>query len=61
MTQVRVRPPTFVIFSNTPDGVEESYKRYLKNRLRDQYGFEGTPLRLQIKRKRRPGEEHEED
>ena len=60
MTQVRVRPPTFVIFSNTPDGVEENYKRYLQNRLREQYGFEGTPLRLQIKRKRRPGEEHEE-
>lgn len=60
MTQVRVRPPTFVIFTNTPDGVEESYKRYLKNRLRESYGFEGTPLRLQVKRKRRPGEEHEE-
>ncbi|MED5372303.1 MAG: ribosome biogenesis GTPase Der [Myxococcota bacterium] len=61
MTQVRVRPPTFVLFANTPEGVEESYKRYLVNRLRDAYGFEGTPIRIDIKRKRRPGEDYEEE
>jgi GTP-binding protein len=60
MTQVRVRPPTFVVFSNTPEGVEESYKRYLVNRLRDNYGFEGTPLRLHFRKKRKPGEAKED-
>jgi len=56
MTQVRVRPPTFVIFSNTPEGVKAPYKRYLENRLRSTYGFEGTPLRIQLRKKRKPGE-----
>ena len=61
MTQVRVRPPSFVIWSNTPEGVDETYKRYLQNRLRKAYGFEGTPLRIDFKKKRRPGEVVEED
>jgi len=61
MTQVRVRPPTFMISCNTPEGVVPAYKRYLQNRLREIYGFEGTPLRLNFKRKRRPGEAHEGD
>jgi len=53
MTQVRVRPPTFTVFCNTPEGVAEPYKRYLKNRLRGAFSFEGTPIRVQFKRKRR--------
>ncbi len=61
MTQVRVRPPTFVIFSNTPEGVHETYKRYLQNRLRDQYGFAGTPLRIQFRKKRRSGDDRTEN
>jgi len=56
MTQVRIRPPTFVIWSNTPEGIKPPYKRYLENRLRSKYGFEGTPLRLQFRKKRKPGE-----
>ncbi len=56
MTQARVRPPSFVVWANTPDGVPTSYKRYLENRLRDAYGFEGTPIRIAIRQKRRPGE-----
>ncbi len=60
MTQVRVRPPTFTIFCNTPDGIGEGYDRYLQNRLRDQFGFFGSPLRVQYRRKRRPGEAKEE-
>ncbi len=57
ITQARVRPPTFVVWANTPEGVGEPYKRYLQNRLREVYGFQGSPLRLQVRRKRRPGEE----
>ena len=56
MSQVRVRPPTFNIWCNTPEGVIDSYKRFLTNRLRDTYGFEGTPLRLFFLQKRRVGE-----
>lgn len=56
MTQVRVRPPTFTVFCNSPDGIEEPYNRYLQNKMREQFGFEGTPLRIQYRRKRRPGE-----
>jgi len=57
MTQTRVRPPTFALFSNTPEGVGEGYKRYLKNRLRETYDLWGTPLRLHMKRRRKLGEE----
>jgi GTP-binding protein len=56
MTQVRVRPPTFTVFCNSPDGVGDAYDRYLQNRLREQFGFFGSPLRVQYRRKRRPGE-----
>jgi len=45
-TQVAVEPPTFVIFTNQPDGIHFSYERYLINRLRAAFGFDGTPLRL---------------
>jgi GTP-binding protein len=56
MTQTRVRPPTFVVWSNSPDAVKTGYRRYLENRLREMYGFDGTPLRLQLRKKRKPGE-----
>ena len=50
-TQVRDRPPVFAIFSNYPKGVKESYRRYLENRIRDAFGFEGVPLTLSFKQK----------
>jgi len=45
-TQVRTRPPSFVIFTNQPDSIHFSYERYLINKFREAFGFEGTPLRL---------------
>ena len=45
-TQVAVAPPTFVIFVNDPELIHFSYRRYLENRIRDDYGFLGTPIRL---------------
>jgi GTP-binding protein len=45
-TQVAVAPPTFVIFVNEPALIHFSYRRYLENRIRDAYGFLGTPIRL---------------
>ncbi len=55
-TQTRIRPPTFAVFCNTPEGIGPAYRRYLANRLRETYGFEGTPLRLHLKRRRKLGE-----
>jgi GTPase len=45
-TQVAVGPPTFVIFVNDPELIHFSYQRYLENRIRDRYGFLGTPIKL---------------
>jgi len=56
MTQVGVRPPSFVIKANTDRGLHFSYVRYLENRLRAEFGFTGTPLRLSIQ-KRQTGED----
>jgi len=51
LTQATTRPPTFVLWANTPDGLAPSYKRFLANRLRERYGFRGTPIRIAIKAK----------
>jgi GTP-binding protein len=45
-TQAAVGPPTFVIFVNDPELIHFSYRRYLENRIRAEYGFLGTPIRL---------------
>ena len=44
MTQVSVRPPTFVLFVNDTELLHFSYKRYIENQLREAFGFEGTPI-----------------
>jgi GTP-binding protein len=48
-TQAEVNPPTFVFFVNDARLVHFSYRRYLENRLRRSFGFDGTPLRLVFK------------
>jgi GTPase len=50
-TQVRSGPPVFAFFVNHPQGVKESYKRYLENRLREAFGFEGVPITVIFKQK----------
>ena len=45
-TQVAVAPPTFVFFAREAGSVHFSYSRYLENRLREAFGFDGTPIRL---------------
>ncbi len=52
ITQARARPPTFVLWANKPDGLSQSYKRFLANRLRESYGFKGTPIRIATKEKK---------
>ena len=49
MTQVAVKPPTFVLFVNDAELMHFSYKRYLENRLRDAFGFKGTPIHFIIR------------
>ena len=51
-TQVRSDPPTFMIYVNDPKLMHFSYRRFLDNRLREEYGFLGTPIRLVVKGRR---------
>lgn len=51
-TQVKIKPPTFVIFVNEPEIMHFSYQRYLENKLREAFGFEGTPLSMIIRGKK---------
>jgi len=48
-TQIGVAPPTILLSMNHPDELHFSYKRYLENRLRDTFGFEGTPIHLKVR------------
>ena len=45
-TQVRVAPPTLVIHTSHPEGIDVTYKRYILNRLRDAFDFEGIPIQV---------------
>jgi GTP-binding protein len=51
-TQVRSDPPTFMIYVNDPKLAHFSYRRYLENQLREEYGFLGTPIRIVMKGRR---------
>jgi GTP-binding protein len=51
VTQVQTAPPAFVFFANYPDKVHFSYLRYLDNVLRKNFGFEGTPIRLMVRKR----------
>ena len=51
VAQVRTNPPVFAFFCNHPQGVKESYRRYLENRLRAAFGFEGVPMILTFRSK----------
>jgi GTP-binding protein len=50
--QTGVAPPTFVFFTNVATTFHFSYQRYLENRLRDEFGFEGTPIRIHVRARR---------
>jgi GTP-binding protein len=48
-TQTGVSPPTFVLFCTDPAAVQPAYRRFLENRLRERFDFEGTPVRLRLR------------
>jgi len=51
VTQTETAPPTFVFFVNHPQLVDKSYRQYLSNQLRAEFGFEGSPIRIKFRRK----------
>jgi GTP-binding protein len=51
ITQVATKPPVFALFVGHPQDVGPAYLRYLEHRLREEYGFTGTPLRLLVRKK----------
>jgi GTP-binding protein len=52
-TQVAIKPPSFVIFTNQPEGIHFSYERYLSNKFREAFGFSGAPLKLMFRGRER--------
>ena len=52
-TQPEVKPPTFVFFTNEPELIHFSYKRYLENRLREAFIFKGTPIVMKFRKRQR--------
>ena len=57
MTQVGIRPPTFVMFVNDANLIHFSYVRFMENRLREAFSFEGTPIRIVIRSKKDGGDD----
>ena len=51
ITQTGTKPPVFTFWANFPELIDDSYERYLENRLREEFDLEGTPIRLKFKRK----------
>tara|TARA_R110002050_G_scaffold847_4_gene5984 strand:+ start:69128 stop:70495 length:1368 start_codon:yes stop_codon:yes gene_type:complete len=54
MTQIKSRPPTFVIFISKPTDVPDSYIRYLTNNLRDDFDLDGVPIRIYLRKGENP-------
>jgi GTP-binding protein len=51
--QTGVAPPSFVLFTNVATKLHFSYERYLENRLRETYGFVGSPIRITVRKRSR--------
>lgn len=52
LTQTRQKPPAFIAFANQPDGVDNSYRRFLINRLKERFNLKGVPIRIFIMKSR---------
>mgnify|MGYP003623953999 CR=1 FL=1 len=48
-TQFGTQPPHFIIFANNSDLMKDHYKRYMENKLREAFGFFGTPIRISVR------------
>ncbi len=56
MTQAKTRPPTFVIFANKPGELPQSYLRFISNGIREDFGIEGVPIRVMLRKGDNPYE-----
>lgn len=54
MTQAKTRPPTFALFGSTPESLPASYERYLINSIREDFGLEGVPIRINLRKGKNP-------
>lgn len=54
ITQAKTRPPAFIIFSSNPEGLPDSYLRYLTNNLRDTFDLGGIPIRINVRKTDNP-------
>jgi GTP-binding protein len=54
MTQANIRPPTFALFASKPGDLPESYRRYLVNLLREDFGLPGVPVRMMLRKGKNP-------
>jgi GTP-binding protein len=54
ITQSASRPPTFMMFTTYADQIQDSYRRYLTNNLREKFGLNGIPLRIIFKKGKNP-------
>jgi len=52
VNQVAVKPPTFVLFVNNPNFMHFSYKRYIENRIRESFNFDGTPIKIILRERK---------
>jgi GTP-binding protein len=59
VTQAEVAPPTFIVMTNAPESIHFSYRRFVVNQLRKHFGFEGVPVRVHYKARRKRGEPKE--
>jgi GTP-binding protein len=59
ITQIKARPPTFVLIASRADDIPESYKRYLVNGIREAFELNATPIRLIVKAAKNPFVENE--
>ncbi len=55
VTQVATQPPTFVFFCTDPDAIQGSYKKYLENRLREDFKLKGVPIRILLRKRKSKG------
>jgi GTPase len=53
MTQAQTSPPVFVIMASAPEGIKDSYKRFLMNQLRKEFGFDSVPIVVRYRKRRR--------
>ena len=51
VTQASVKPPTFIFFCNLPQWVKEPYRRFLENKIRENWDFNGTPIQVFMREK----------